>query len=192
MSIGILCLFVLVVASVAISIAALIINQQRKLKEKKMQYLSCSKKRDFHQNRYQGYQKEIERLKSNYNKKLADISFLSEEISNKKQVIKEVLEILREETRPTDYQMEHDSSNITDRRKGMIKKYWQELDGRKALYLEKLNRVLSDQLSLKKLKVKKDDEFQKFSQLQSQVENLKEEYLRLARNPVLPFKIERT
>jgi len=192
MSIGILCLFVLVVASVAIFVAALIINQQRKLKEKKMQFISCSKKRDFHNSRYQGYQKEIERLRSDYNKKLTDLAFLSKEIISKKQVITEILEILREETGPIDYQVDHDSTKIIDRRKGMIKKYWQELDGGKTLYLEKLKRVLSDQVSLKRLKEKKDDEFEKLNQLQSQLENLKDEYLHMARNPVLPFKIERT
>ena len=192
MSIGIVCLFVLVIASAAIFAAFLIINQQRRLKEKKMQFIACSKKRDFHHNRCQGYQKEIDRLRLNYNKKLADIAFLSQEISDKKKVITEVLDILREETRPTDYQIEHDSTNITDRRKEMIKKYWQELDGGKTLYLEKLKRILSDQVSLKRLKEKKDDEFKILNQLQSQVENLKEEYLCMERNPVLPFKIERT
>ena len=191
MSIGILCLFVLVVASVAIFAAALIINQQRRLKEKKMQFISCSKKRDFHQSRYQGCQKEIERLKSDYNKKLTDLAFLSKEMSNKKQVITEVLEILREETSTIHEQMGHDSTNIMDRRKGMIKKYWQELNGEKTSYLEKLKRVGSNQVSLERLKENKDDEFKKLNQIQSQLENFKSEYLRLARNPILPFKIER-
>jgi len=191
MSIGVLCLGILILALVVLFIAFFIIQHQRMLKEKKVQYLSCKKKQKFHHNRYQFYQKDIERLRSDYNKKLKDIIFLSKEISNKKKLILEVLEILREEVKQVDNQMDHDSDRIIHRRKNMIKNYWVELNGIKTAYLEKLKQVQSNQVSLERLKENKDDEFKIFAEIKSELEQLEDEYVRMLRNPVLPFRIER-
>jgi len=191
MSVGISCLFLLVFVLIVLAGALLITSHQRRLKEKKMQFVNCKKQRDFHHSRFQSHQKEIERLRLDYNNKLTDLSFLSQEISNSKQVITEILDILQEETSALREQTGHDSTKITDRRKEMIKKYWQEFNGKKAGYLEKLKQARSDQVSLERLKAQKDDEFKKCNQLQSRLENLKSEYLRLARNPILPFKTEK-
>ena len=192
MSIDILCLFILIFALFVLFVAILIINHQRMLKEKKMQYLSCQEKKHFHQSRYQSYQKDTDRLRSDYNNKLRDIILLSEEIGNKKKVITEVLEILRKEVNQIDHQMDRDSDKIIDRRKNMIKNYWQELNGIKTAYLEKVKQAQSDQVSLERLKVKKDDEFKKFIEMKSELEKIEDEYVQLMRNPVLPFRIKRT
>lgn len=190
MSIGISCLFILIAALVVLSMAFLIIQRQRMLKEKKSQYMTCRMKHNFHNRRYQGYQKDIERLRSIYNNKVKDIILLFEEISNKKKLITEGLEILREEVKQNYNRMNHDSDRIVARRKDMIRNYWQELNGKKAACLEKLKQARSDQFSLPKLEAKKNDEFRLSVEIKSELGKIEDEYNRLLRNPILPFKIE--
>jgi len=191
MSVGISCMIILIVAVAVLFMACLIIQRQRLLKEKKMQYVICRKKKNFHHSRYQFYQKDIERLKSDYNSKLKDTAVLSREISTKKKSIMEILEILIEENKQIDERMDRNSGKITDRRKNMISNYWQELNGAKTAYLEKVRQAHSDQVSLNGLQARQSEEFNKFTKTKSKLEQLKAEYSRLLQNPVLPFRTKK-
>ncbi len=191
MSIVISCLLTLIVAMVVLFIAISIARRRQILEEKKAQYLNCKKKQNFHYSRYQSYQKDIERLRSDHNSKLEDIIFLSKEIETKKKVITEIIEILREEIKQIEKHTDGISTKIIERRKGMINKYWQELNGVKTAYLEKLKEVQTDKFSMESLIAKKDEEFRIYSEIQSEVENLKGEYESMLRKLVSPFRIEK-
>ena len=131
-------------------------------------------------------------FKVNYhNSKLEDIIFLSKEIETKKKVITEIIEILREEIKQIEEHTDGISTKIIERRKGMINKYWQELNGVKTAYLEKLKEVQTDKFSMESLIAKKDEEFRIYSEILSEVENLKSKYESMLRKPVSPFRIEK-
>ena len=192
MSVAISCLIILIVSLVAIFMACLIIQRQRMLKAKRTQCVNCRKKKNFYHSRYQFYQKDLERLRSDYNHKLRDITVLSREISTKKNLIMEILEILIEENKQIDDRMSRNSDKITDRRKNMIGNYWQELNGAKTAYMEKVRQAHSDQVSLKGLQAKQGEEFDKFIKIKSELKKLEADYARLLKNPVLPFGPKKT
>jgi hypothetical protein len=192
MSVGIMFLFVLVVSVVVLSIAILVIRHQRMLAEKKSQYLNCMKQRDYHQRRYKACQVDIDKVRASHNNLLGDLNQLLIEMEEKRNGISEVLEILREESKGVDNQMEQDITRIIERRKGMLKNDWQVFNGLKASYLEKLKKALSDRQSMNEAIMKKEDEFKRWKHLEACLQQLQKEYEQIKRNPIIPFGKKKT
>lgn len=187
MSIGITCLLVFILSLGVLFIAILVIRRQRMLAEKKSQYLNCMKQRDYHQRRFKACQVDIEKLRASYNSLLRDLNLLLIEMGKKKKEIKEILEVLKEESKGVDGQVEQDLARIIERRKGMLKKDWQEFNGKKTFYLEKLKQAISDRQSMNGYIMRKEEEFKKWSKLEAYLQQLKKEYGRMVRNPIIPF-----
>lgn len=187
MSIGMTCLLVFILSLGVLFIAILVIRRQRMLAEKKAQYLACMKQRDYHQRRFKACQVDIEKLRVSYNSLLRDLNLLLIEMGKKKKEIKEILEVLKEESKGVDGQVEQDLTRIIERRKDMLKKDWQEFNGKKTSYLEKLKQAISDRQSMNGYIMRKEEEFRKWSKLEDYLKQLKKEYARMVRNPIIPF-----
>ncbi len=187
MSIGMTCLLVFILSLGVLFVAILVIRRQRMLAEKKSQYLACMKQRDYHQRRFKACQVDIEKLRASYNSLLRDLNLLLIEMGKKKKEIKEILEVLKEESKGVDGQVEQDLTRIIERRKGMLKKDWQEFNGKKTSYLEKLKQAISDRQSMNGYIMRKEEEFKKWSELEARLQQLKKEYARMVRNPIIPF-----
>lgn len=187
MSIGVMFLFVFILSLGILLIAILIIRHQRLLAEKKSQYLDCMKKRDYHQRRYKTHQVDIEKLRASYNSLLRDLNLLLTEMEQKGNEIREVLDVLKEESKDIDEQMEQDLARIIERRKGMLKKDWQVFNGQKTSYLEKIKQAISDRQSMNGYIVRKEEEFLKWKELETRLHQLKKEYELILRNPIIPF-----
>jgi hypothetical protein len=160
---------------------------RRLLEEKKAAYLNVRKERGFHYRRFTTCQADLERLRVSFNSRLREVNHLKNEIEGKKKEIQDILDILREEFKQVDNEMDKDLTRIIGRRKGMIVNHWKELNGKKTLYLEKLKESQVDKLSRQKLIETKESEYQMLSQLNSELARLKAEYARIARRSILSF-----
>ena len=187
MSVGIMFFFVLIVSLGILAIAILFFRQQRILAEKKAQYVSCLKERDFHQRRYKACQVDIDKLRANHNSLMRELNHLLTEMGEKRSELANVLEILKEESKSIDDQMNQDLSRIVQRRKTMLKDDWQALNGQKASYLEKVKKVISDRQSMSAYIAKKEEEFKKWKEFETVLQMLKKQYEQLKRNPIIPF-----
>lgn len=187
MSAGIMLLLVLILSLGFLFVAIMVIRHQRMLAEKKSRYLSCMKERDYHQRRYKACQVDIDKLRGSYNNLMRDLNLLLIEMEKKRNEIKDILEILKEESRDADKQMEQDLTRIIERRKGMLKDNWQEFNGQKTIYLEKLKQAVSDKQSMSRYIMTKEEEFRKWSKLETILQQFKKEYEQMMRNPIIPF-----
>lgn len=187
MSAGIMLLLVLILSLGFLFITILIIRHQRMLAEKKFRYLSCMKERDYHQRRYKACQVDIDKLRGSYNSLMRDMNLLLIEMEKKRNEIMDILEILKEESRDVDEQMDQDLTRIIERRKGMLKDNWQEFNGQKTIYLEKLKQAVSDKQSMSRYIMTKEEEFRKWSKLETSLQQFKKEYEQIMRNPIIPF-----
>ncbi len=187
MSAGIMLLLVLILSLAFLFITILIIRHQRMLAEKKARYFSCMKQRDYHQRRYKACQVDIDKLRGSYNSLMRDLNLLLIEMGKKRDEIMDILEILKEESRDVDEHMEQDLTRIIERRKGMLKNNWQEFNGQKTIYLKKLKQAVSDKQSMSKYIMAKEEEFRKWSRLETSLQQFKKEYEQMMRNPIIPF-----
>ena len=184
---GIMLLLVLILSLGFLFVAIMIIRHQRMLAEKKSRYLSCMKERDYHQRRYKACQVDIDKLRGSYNSLMRDLNLLLIEMGKKRNEIMDILEILKEESRDIDEHMEQDLTRIIERRKGMLKNNWQEFNGQKTIYLEKLKQAVSDKQSMSRYIMTKEEEFRKWSKLETILQQFKKEYEQMMRNPIIPF-----
>jgi len=191
MSVGVMFLFILVISAAVLFFAILVIRHQRMLSEKKSQYLSCMKQRDFHQRRYKACQVDIEKLRISHNSLLGDLNQLLIEMEQKRTGIGEVLEILREEPKGLDGQMDRDITRIIERRKSLLKNDWQKFNGLKVSCLEKLRKMISERQAINGVIMKKENEFEKWNQLEARVQQLKKEYEQIKRSSIIPFGIRK-
>lgn len=183
-------LLIFIIALMVLFAFIKISHRQQMLNEKKARYGNFIKKRKFHFNRYQAYQKDIERLNSVLNEKFKDMTLLSMEIEDRKKIIKEILDILREEDNKIEEQTDPSFIKIVDRRKSMFKEQWEELNGDKTAYLEKYKQVQADMVPIENLKSKKNNEFRVYSEMRSEEERLKGEYENILQKPVFLLKIK--
>ncbi len=184
---GIMILLVLILSLGLLFVSILVIRHQRMLAEKKSRYLSCMKERDYHQRRYKACQVDIDKLRGSYNSLMRDLNLLLIEMGKKRNEIMDILEILKEESRDIDEHMEQDLTRIIERRKGMLKNNWQEFNGQKTIYLEKLKQAVSDKQSMSRYIMTKEEEFRKWSKLEIILQQFKKEYEQMMRNPIIPF-----
>lgn len=187
MSAGIMLLLVLILSLGFLFFSILIIRHQRMIAEKKSRYLNCMKERDYHQRRYKACQVDIDKLRGSYNSLMRDLNLLLIEMEKKRNEIMDILEILKEESRDIDEHMEQDLTRIIERRKGMLKDNWQEFNGQKTIYLKKLKQAVSDKQSMSKYIMTKEEEFRKWSKLETSLQQFKKEYEQMMRNPIIPF-----
>ena len=187
MSMTVMFLVALLVSVAILAIAILVFRHQRMLQEKKAQYLKCRKEQGFHHRRYTTYQADLDRLRVAYNSRLRDLMLLGSEIEKSKDEIREILDILREESKTVDEEMERDLSRIIMRRKGMIANLWVATNGKKQLWLEKLKQAREDRRVQSDLIEKKDREFQLLTKTNSELGKLKREYETISRSSVFSF-----
>ena len=177
----------LVICAVILALAILTYRRQHLLTEMKALYLKARKERAFHYRRYTTYQADIDRLRVNFESHLGELDRLKNEIEAKKKEITDILDILREEIKQTDFEIDKDLTRIIERRKGMILKHWKELDGKKTLYLEKLKEIKQGKVTQRTLVEKKESEFQALSQSNSEIARVKAEYDRVIRSSIFSF-----
>ena len=185
MGVGTMFFVALLIAVATLVVAILVFRHQRMLQEKKATYLKCSKEHGFHNRRYKTLQVDLERLRSSYNSRIRELMQMNMEMEQLRKEIKEILEILRDESKSVDQEMEQDLSRIIQRRKGMIKKLWWEINGKKTLWMDKIRQAKADRKSQNDLIEKKDREFQLITQLNKELARLKHEYERLAQSSMI-------
>ncbi|MBW7997680.1 MAG: hypothetical protein FVQ81_14120 [Candidatus Glassbacteria bacterium] len=167
--------------------AILIFRHQRKVQEAKAAYQKCSRERGFHYRRYTTFQAELEKLRVSYNSRVRDLLLLNGEMGTVRDQIREILGILRDECKGVDKEMESDLGRIILRRKEMIENLWGELNGKKALWMEKLKKAKSDRQNQNSLIDKKDSEFKLLTQLNKQLSKLKRDYDQIASSSIVSF-----
>ncbi len=168
-------------------VAVLVFRHQRMLQEKKAAYQKCSKERVFHHRRYTTLQADLDRLRVSYNNRIRELMLMNSEMEKLKTEIREILEILRDESKSVDQEMEQDLSRIIERRKGMMETRWREINGKKQLWMERIKKAKADRKSQNDLIDKKDREFQLLAQFNNELLKLKSEYEELARSSILSF-----
>jgi len=188
MNYAILFFLVILISLGIIGVAMAYYNRQRTLQEKKIQYLNFKKENSAHWRRYESYQADIDRLRSSYNTRIREIHLLNTEIEAKKKEIKEIMEILKEETKQVDSVMDRDLVRIIDRRKDIFKKHWAEQDGKKAAYLEKLQLAKQNQVSVNIIGSKREQEYQLWNQTKFHLERIKKEFDLLSKRSFFPFE----
>ncbi|HUU26170.1 MAG TPA: hypothetical protein VM123_00020 [archaeon] len=187
MYLTILFLVILILALVALAVAMAYYRRQRMLDEKKVHYLGLRKENGNHWRRFESYQADIDRIRSDYNARLREIAILLGEIEQKRKEVRDVLGILKEEVRQKDDSMDRDLGKIIDRRKDIYRKLWSEFNGKKALYLSKLRQAKQSQVAIQNTNVKKDQEYQRWNETKILMERVKKEYESLLRNPLFSF-----
>jgi hypothetical protein len=180
----------LILASILV-IAIMVFRHQRALQEKKASYLRCRKEQGFHHRRYTTFQADLDRLRVSYNSRLRDLMLLGSEIEKSKDEIREILDILREESGGVDEEMEQDLSRIILRRKGMIENLWTAMNGKKVLWLDKLKKAREDRKAQNDLIDKKDKEFKLLTELNNELGKLKREYEEISRSSVFSMTREK-
>ncbi|MFH1069094.1 MAG: hypothetical protein V1794_05670 [Candidatus Glassbacteria bacterium] len=187
MTLGLALIAAILICLAIFGLAIMTFRHQRLLQEKKGMYLNAHKERSLHYRRYTTCQADLERLRVSFNNRLRELGHLKVEIQAKKKEIQDILDILREESKQVDEEMEKDLTRIIERRKGMILNHWKELNGKKALYLGKLKEAQTDKGSRQSLMEKKESEFQMLSRMNSELARLKSEYERIVRRPIFSF-----
>ena len=184
MSMTMMFLIALLIAIFILVIAILVFRHQRALQEKKAMYLRCRKEQGFHHRRYTTFQADLDRLRVAYNSRLRDLMLLGSDIEKAKDEIREILNILREESKMIDEEMKQDLSRIIMRRKGMIENLWTVMNGKKMLWLEKLKKAREDCRTQNDLIDKKEREFKMLNDLNNELGRLKREYESISRSSV--------
>ncbi len=185
MGVGMMFSVALLISVGTLVVAVLVFRHQRLLQEKKAAYMKCSKERGFHDRRYKTLQADLDRLRVSYNSRIRELMQMNSEMERLRGEIKEILEILRDESKSVDQEMEQDLSRIIQRRKGMIRKLWQEINGKKTLWMEKIKQAGTDRQSQKDLIEKKEREFQLLARLSKELGRLKHEYEHLAQGSIV-------
>jgi len=182
-------LLVLLVGSLGLLMVAMAIyRHQRMLAEKKAQYLAARKQSDSYRARFESSQAEITRLRTDYNNILAEMTLLQTEMKEKRKEIKEILDILKEETSHLDEEMNQEFVKIVERRKEILKANWKLLNGEKNAYLEKLKQAQKDKDSMNKVMKKKDEAFRKWTEANVQMKRIAEEYEVLKKSSLFSFR----
>jgi hypothetical protein len=183
--IGMMFFVALLICLGILAVAVLVFRHQRMLQEKKAAYQKCSKERVFHHRRYTTLQVDLDRLRVSYNNRIRELMLMNTEMEKLKGEIREILEILRDESKSVDQEMEQDLSRIIERRKGMIENLWKEINGKKMLWMDRVKQARTDRKSQNGLIEKKDREFQLMAQFNDELVKLKHEYDELARSSIL-------
>ena len=187
MGVGMMFVVALLVSVMTLIGAVLVFRHQRRLQEKKAAYVRCTKERGYHHRRYTVLQADLERLRVSFNSRIRDLMQMNTEMEQIKGEVKEILEILRDESKAVDHEMELDLSRIIKRRKGMIMKLWREIDSKKTLWMEKNKQAKAERESQNNLIQQKDKAFKSFTQLSHELARLKQEYERLASSSIVSF-----
>jgi len=169
-------------------VAMAIYRHQRMLAEKKAPYLAARKQGDSSKDRFESSQAEITRLRTDYNNILAEMTLLQTEIKEKRKEIKEILDILKEETSHLDEEMNQEFVKIVERRKELLKANWKLFNGKKTAYLEKLKQAQKDKDSMNKVMKKKDEAFRKWTEANVQMKRIAEEYEVLKKSSLFSFR----
>ncbi len=187
MNVGMMFFVALLISGLTLLAAILIFRRQRMLQEKKAAYMRCNKERGVRHRRYTTLQADLDRLRASYNSRVRELMQLNREMEKLRNKIKEILGILRDESKSVDQEMDLDLNRIIIRRKGMIEKLWKEINGKKVLWMEKVKQAKSDRKSQNGLIDKKDREFQLLTQLSTELSRLKQDYDQLTQSSILSF-----
>jgi len=187
MSYGLAIVAVFILSMAVLVVAIMLFRHQRQVAEIKATFLNSKKQRNFFHQRYLTYQADLDRLRVSYNSMMKELVHIKSEMTDCKNGIKEILEILKEETRGVDDQMSQELSRIIDRRKSIVRQQWQEFNGKKALLLEKMDLALTEKASEESLIQKKDDAFAKLTEMNAILSRIKKEYERVVRSPIISF-----
>ena len=187
MSYGLAIVAVLILSIAVLFVAVMLFRHQRQVAEIKAAFFHSKKQRNFFHQRYLTYQADLDRLRVSYNSMMKELLHIKSEMTDNKNEIKEILEILKEETRGVDDQMSMELSRIIDRRKSIVKQQWQAFNGRKALLIEKMNRVLAEKANEESLIQKKDEAFAKLTELNAILARIKKDFDRIVRSPIISF-----
>ena len=187
MSYGLAVVAVLILSTAVLFVAIMLFHHQRQVAQIKATFINCKKQRNFFHQRYLAYQADLDRLRVSYNNMMKELLHIKSEMIDDKNEVKNILEILKEETKGVDDQMSQELSRIIDRRKSIVKQQWQEFNGKKALLIDKMNQALAEKASEESLIQKKDDAFVKLTEMNGILTRIKKDYERIVRSPIISF-----
>jgi hypothetical protein len=177
----------LIFSTVVLLLAVKVYRRQQMLDQKRAEYLSFKKMNTAHWKRFETCQVEIDRIKADGKVKSREISLLIVEMDRKRREIREILEILKDESDHMDGAMDRDLLRIADRRKQILKAHWKELNGRKTAFLLKAQELQQCLGAVDGIIQRKDQEYAKWNETKLQLERLKQEFEQLSRSSVLSF-----
>lgn len=180
-------LIVFMIALIVLFLAMTVYRHQRRLEQKKVEYLALKKETATHWMHYEKAQVNIDRIKSKNKEKQNEMGLMQMEINRNRKEISEIMEILKEEIKNADEEMNQDLSRIISRRKAMLKKSWSNCNLKKRKYLDDLNMIRTLNGSQLDENRKKDVLYNRWKSSGEAMEKIKRDYESLANSSALPF-----
>jgi len=179
--------FALVISILILVFAVAFHRRQLILNQKRAEYLTIKRDNASHWKRFETCQVEIDRYKSDVKLRSRDLHVMIVEMDKKRHEIRDVLEILREENDQADNEMDRELTKIVERRKGILRGHWKELNGMKTLFIQKMGDVSQLKSGIDSVLLRKDDEYQKWAKTKVQMERLKNEFDAVSRSSIFSF-----
>jgi hypothetical protein len=177
----------LVLSVVIFFIAVGIHRRQQLLNLKRSEYLVAKRDNAAHWKRFETCQVEIDRCKSDVKMRSRDLHVMILEMDKKRNEIREILNILREESERADLEMDRELAKIVERRKMILRTHWKEMNGIKTLFIQKMKEISQFRAGIANVLSRKDDEYVKWNKTKMQMERLKREFEAVSRSSIFSF-----
>lgn len=177
----------LVLSVIVFFFAVGIHRRQQLLNLKRSEYLVVKRDNAVHWKRFETCQIEIDRCKSDVKMRTRDLNVMILDMDKKRNEIREVLNILREENDRADLEMDRDLTKIVERRKMILRTHWKEMNGLKTLFIQKMKEVSQLRGGIASVTTRKDDEYLKWTRTKMQMERLKREFEAVSRSSIFSF-----
>ncbi|MCE5272851.1 hypothetical protein LLH00_16350 [bacterium] len=174
--------FALVISITILIFAMAFHRRQIILNQKRAEYLTVKRDNAAHWKRFETCQVEIDRYKADVKLRSRDLNVMIVEMDKKRHEIRDVLEILRDENDQAENDMDRELTKILERRKGILRGHWKELNGMKTLFIQKMADVSQLKSGIDSVVVRKDDEYQKWAKTKIKMDRLKNEFEAVSRS----------
>ena len=180
-------LIVFMVALIILFLALTVYRHQRRLEQKKAEYMAVKKETATHWMHYEKTQINIDRIKGKNREKQNEMGLMQLDIQRNRKEVSEIMEILKEEIKNADEEMDQDLSRIISRRKAMLKKSWSNCNLKKRKYIDDLNMIRKLNESQLEENKKKDVLYNRWKSSKEVMEKIKRDYELLVTSSALPF-----
>lgn len=162
-------------------------RRQQLLNRKRAEYMAVKKENAAHWKRFESSQIEIDRQKADIKARTRDLNVMILDMDHKRKEIREVLDILKEESDRMDSRVDQDISKIVERRKQILRTHWKETNGLKTLFIQKMQEVGQLRAGIDNTLSRKDSEYIKWTQTKLQMARLKHEFETISRSSILNY-----
>ncbi len=177
----------IILSAVIFFFAVGIHRRQQLLNLKRSEYLVAKRDNAAHWKRFETCQIEIDRCSSDVKMRTRDLHVMILEMDKKRNEIREILDILREENDRADLEMDRELTKIVERRKLILRTHWKELNGVKTLFIQKMKEISQLRGGISSVLARKDDEYLKWTRTKMQMERLKREFEAVSRSSIFSF-----